>query len=122
MTKPFFDEDTALAEMLAEGSLFSNSSDYYYEGKKGGHTVVLFVLCNDIFAWGYADAEDLPEDQIEVLYNMWKASPTFGPIKWCCQRRQMKPQPPVQEWMKRAGEWDEEMEKLPANPFEKNEG
>lgn len=112
----YINEEKALAELLDKGVLFANSRDFLdLDGTKGGHTVVLFVNCNDIFAWGCADAEDLPHDEIANLYKAVQADPAWGAAKWCCVRRQQKPQKPAEDMMQAAGSWDEVMEALPEN-------
>ncbi len=88
------------------------------DGKSDGHTIVLFVLCNDIFAWGCADAEDLSLDEVEGVYKMWIKDKIWGPTKWSCLKRKEKPQDPVQKHMKRDGSWDEAMEALPENHYD----
>jgi len=77
-------------------------------------TTVLYVNCNDLFYWGTADAESLPNSEIGNLYRMWKANPKWGVDKWCCLRRKLRPQIPIVEMMKKDGFWDEELESLPA--------
>lgn len=114
--KEYFDHEAALAILLGEGRLFCNSRVYLEEnGDKADETVVLFVNCNDLFAWGCADAESLTRDEIEEVYKAWKADPSWGIDKWCCRKRRQQPQDPVIEQMKEAGVWDEDMEKLPKN-------
>lgn len=79
----------------------------------------LFVLCNDLFAWGCADAEDLPDDHIHVLAALIEQDTTgWASQKWCCIRRNMQPQRPIVEMWKEAGAWDETMEALPHNPID----
>lgn len=77
-------------------------------------TTVLYVNCNDLFYWGTADAESLPNDEIGKLYKMWKKDGAYGVDKWCCLRRGLRPQVPIVERMKKDGFWDDELEALPA--------
>ncbi len=109
--KRYFDEEVALAQLLLEGVLFLS-----YASEK---TVSLAVNCNDIFTWGCADAEDLPLNQVEPLYEMVLKHPKWGSSIWCCLQRNEQPQAPVARAMKEAGEWDEIMEKLPENGYDK---
>lgn len=128
----YCDEEKALAILLAEGVLFANGRQYVETGWRSttppsnrlapdgsqtiqGETVVLFVLCNDIFAWGCADAECLPHSEIGALYRMWATDHKWGSAKWCALRRNGQPQRPIIEAMKKDGAWDEAMEGLPAN-------
>ena len=110
----------ALSILLKEDILFCNERRYaeYNNDKLLGSTIVLFVLCNDIFAWGSADSEDLPLNEIQNLYRMWEKDEKWGSAKWCCLRRKEKPQYPVAEAMKKDGSWDDEMEKLPENYYD----
>jgi hypothetical protein len=121
MNDEFFDEEVALSELLKNGVLFCNSR--YYSLKKDtkseGETIVLFVICNDVFAWGCADAEDLPLNELENFYKMWEKDKINGPIKWCCLRRNEKPQKPMVDLMKKEGAWDDELEKLSENLYDK---
>lgn len=115
----YFDEEEALAVLLKEGVLGANSRDYLFDGEKCGHTVVLFVICSDLFAWGTADAENIAFDEIEDLYRAWFKNEKWGPAKWCCKKRNEKPQKPVADNMKRDGVWDEFMDNLPENHYDK---
>lgn len=76
-------------------------------------TIAVGVICNDVFAWGCADAEELPYSEIIPLWRAWKADKVWGTAKWCCRQRGVKPQQPVIRRMKEAGVWDEAMEALP---------
>lgn len=115
------DIEIALSELLRDGVVFANERNYCREknGKSEGSTIVLFVICNDIFVWGCADAEDLPIEEVGNLYKMHKADDLWGVAKWCCHRRIEKPQPPVEKMMRKDGSWDAAMENLPENQFEK---
>lgn len=96
-----------LAEMLNDHVIFLN-----YDTEKPGQ-YSLDVNCNDLFYWACADAEPLPFDQIEQVYVAWKLG-GYALDKWTCHRRNLRPQVPVVTKMKEAGEWDDEMESLPA--------
>lgn len=129
--KEYCNESFCLSRLLADEVLFCNERDYLEiefisdekgvikgsrPGKEvGGSTTLLYVNCNDIFAWGCADAEDLPTSEIGNLYKMHIADPSWGSAKWCCIRRNTKPQDPVIKYMKEAGVWDEKMEALGAS-------
>lgn len=117
--KEYVDEESALAILLADGVLFSNFREYGWDGRVEGRTTILFVNCNDVFAWGCADAESLPHKQIGPLLKMHLADETWGAIKWCCIQRQQRPQPPVERDMRAAGAWDGTMEALPLNADDK---
>lgn len=118
-------EEDALAILLQHGVLFSNGRRYadlridgdkcFHDGPLQQETVVLFVNCNDVFAWGCADSETLPYDQIECLFRMWHADRKWGADKWCCKQRDQKPQKPVEDQMRADGSWDDTMESLSPN-------
>lgn len=120
--KEYCNEELALSILLKDDVIFSNHRFYSMtkDGISDGKTTVLFVNCNDIFAWACADGEDLPHSEIGNLYKMRKSVPgNWGSAKWCCIRRNEKPQRPVQEMMKKSGAWDETLEKLPENQYDK---
>lgn len=71
----------------------------------------LAVNCNDVFMWGSADAEDCTLDDLPTLLKA--STEKFGLDKWCCHKRNQRPQEPVIKLMKDAGVWDESMEALP---------
>ncbi len=117
-----YDEDLAIATLLKESILFCNGRNHSCEisgVKYEGNTTVLFVNCNDIFAWGCADAEDLPYKEIINLYKFWRKDRKWGAAKWCCKIRNQQPQAPVKKDMIKEGSWDEPMEKLPENYYDK---
>lgn len=116
--KAYFIEEIAIQHLLEAGVLFANSRKYVcIDGKTiKPETLVLFVNCNDLFAWACADAETVAWDELEDLYNMWKLDRRWGVDKWCCKKRNLKPQSPIIEDMKKEGAWDEMMELLEDNP------
>lgn len=113
----WFDEESALAQLLEDNILFCNSREYndLFGGK--GETIVLFVNCNDVFAWGCADAEDIKLEELPNLYRLWLENKRWGSTKWVCQKRNEKPQEPIENDMKKEGVWDEKMEALPENYY-----
>lgn len=109
-------EEKALEILLRDNILFSNEREFLNpDGTKGGSTVILYVNCNDVFAWACADAEDLPHDEIGNLYKMHKANKRWGATIWCILRRKQKPQKPMEDLMKKDGVWTEGLEKLNEN-------
>jgi hypothetical protein len=111
-----FEAEPALALLLINDVVFLNShwgkGDWPEAARK---TTSLNVNCNDIFAWACADAEPLQYDDIETVYRMWRSDPAWGAAKWCAIRRNQKPQPPVIAAMKKAGSWDDMMDRLGEN-------
>lgn len=96
--RQYFEIEAALAELLAAEVIFWNEC--------------LYVLCNDLFAWGCADGEPIKgSDEIEAVWRAWKSG-SWGVERWCCLRRQMRPQYVIEQSMKKAGVWDETLEAL----------
>lgn len=111
----YVNEELALAVLLIDGCVFTNHREYGWGGKVDGQTTVVFVICNDIFSWGTADAEALDHDEIGPLLKMHLADPRWGVAKWCMKQRNQRPQGPVERDMRAAGAWDEMCEALPLN-------
>lgn len=87
-------------------------------------TIVVFVRCSDLFAWGVADDEEIKNDgkwtadESNELFRLTKyviENEKWGADKFCCWKRNLQPQEPVIEDMKAEGVWDDFMESLPKN-------
>lgn len=115
-----FDEEGIVSYLLDEDVLFCNSIELNEKkyGKKD-ETIVLFVLCSDIWMWACADAEPIGYDKLPELCEMYMEDKCWGVTKWACKKRNMRPQKPIREGMKRDGVWDEEMDNLKPNYDEK---
>lgn len=102
-----FEASFALARLLAEEVVFLNShwyrDDWPDDAKK---YINVLVLCNDIFAWGCADAEDILYSEIKDFYDHWAKDPVWGGAVWCIKKRGEMPQYPVAEYINKAGIWD----------------
>ena len=97
-----FDEAHAVSEMLASDVLMLNShwwKDAWSDADK--KITSIEVICNDVFVWGTADAEPMNYEDIEPLYKMWMTDRKWGSDKWCAVRRNLKPQQPVIDAMKK---------------------
>ena len=133
-----FNENEALAYLLKEDVCFINTRPYVenpWQDKDswtiGGETIVVFALCNDVFAWGSADAETV--QSVETIYDEdtydYKGDKLYlhtllkayleegyqGVVKWCCIKRNERPQEPVEQKLRESGCWDDIMELLPEN-------
>jgi hypothetical protein len=79
--------------------------------------VKMAVLCNDIFWWACADMEDISLEEIPTLYDMCYDKDgnrkDWGSSIWACLHRKMRPQHPIEDDMKKAGVWIDELESLP---------
>lgn len=114
-----FDEETTLSILLNENVIFAGQKEIFHEGKSLGFTTCLFVCCNDVFAWGSADCENLPYDEIETLFKMYNDGGEYGVAKWCCKQRNEKPQYPIELKMKEDGAWEDWLDNLPDNKYSK---
>jgi hypothetical protein len=80
------------------------------------------VICNDLFWWATADNEPLPllgfgaihEAPFWDLYARVRAGGHDGAEVWCCLRRGMRPQTPIERQWRETGLWTAELEALPA--------
>lgn len=101
-----FDENAALTELLQDDVLFTNCNwwrdDWPEEARRA---VSLFVNCNDVFA-GAADAEPLPYDEIQNLYEHWIFDHRWGTAIWCAKQRKQLPQQSVCDDIRRISRWD----------------
>lgn len=114
-----FEDGKALAVLLMNEVIFLNS--HWWEDEwpeKAKKLTSLNVNCNDVFAWGCADAEELPHDQIESLYHMWQKDPSWGPAVWCMIQRNQMPQKPVEKIIREMGIWDLDALKLGGNTMD----
>ena len=118
------DENRALAKLLNEDILFCNTRQFLdLNGKPCEYTTVLFVLCNDLFVWGCADAEPFTsgtgtkDEDLFKLYKLYEENKIYGPMKWCCLKRGEQPQDPIKMEMIKAGYWDAELEALRPNIY-----
>ncbi len=106
-TEIIFEAEKGLARLLAAGIIFLNNhwweEEWPAEAKK---TTSLNVNCNDVFAWGCADGEEVYYDELEDLYNHWEKDPEWGSTVWCCKKRNELPQKPVYDRILAAGVWD----------------
>lgn len=106
-TKEVFESEGALALMLINDVVFCNEhwwDDEWPEDAK--RAISINVNCNDVFAWGCADAEGLPYQEVENLYRMWRKDPAWGPAVWCMIKRNQMPQKPVEDRIRKAGIWN----------------
>ena len=113
------EDDRMLGEMLSagwDGPLFLGEyrgGPFFEPNNPSNQSLAVFVNCNDLFAWGCADAEPLPLSEVAALWRAWKADPVYGSSKWACLRRGQRPQGPVERRWREHGTWGPEMEALP---------
>jgi len=89
-------ENNLLAVLLLEDRIFYNEK--------------LYVNCSDTFHYACADAEPIKLEELKDFYRMSRSK--YGDVKWLCLKRKQRPLKEIIQWMKDAGEWDEELEKL----------
>ena len=122
-----FQPGDALAYLLAADQVFLN--DFWWMGRKHNPdnswpeeaTKVFSVNanCNDVFAWGCADAENINYGELEDLYNHYTVDDIWGTAVWCIKKRGIMPQEPVEKAIRNAGIWDLDSLGLKENPSEK---
>lgn len=105
--KPLFGEDVILARLLISEHVLVNSRHWMDADKD---KVYVGAICSDVFAWGCADVDELPYNQIRPFYNMIIKDPKWGAAKWSILNCGMMPQKPVYDAMVKAGSWDEELQ------------
>lgn len=102
-----FEEEGALSHLLMNDVIFLNN--HWWEEtwpEKAKSLVSLNVNCNDVFAWGCADGEEVTYNELKDLYQMWKKDPSWGAVIWCLIKRKEMPQGPVEECIRELGVWD----------------
>jgi hypothetical protein len=113
-----WNEELCLAQLLLDGAMHLNDGRNWYDDDK---SVIAYVNCSDIFAWGCADSESVLQRELPGLYTMHMADPTWGTEKWCILKRNEEPEKPVLRDMKESGAWDSptwlQMLELPKDPY-----
>lgn len=64
------------------------------------------VNCNDVFAWGCADCEEITYKELPDLWEHYKQDPLWGCDVWCIKKRNELPQKPVYKDIMSKGIWD----------------
>lgn len=115
--KNVFEPELALAVLLMSKVVFLNN--FWWEKELPAHMkgiVSIHVNCNDVFAWGCSDSEDLHYDEIENVYRAFLKDGHAGVEIWCIKKRNLQPQQPVLNNLKKLGLWTPELDALPLNP------
>lgn len=127
-----FNRDKAISYLLGKRILFSNIRPYIenpWDSKEKhivseSYTIVLFVNTSDVFEWGVADGDSITgSDEVDIetndIYRLLTyviENEKWGSIKYACWKRNLQPQKPQIDDMKKDGVWDEFMESFPKNP------
>ena len=108
-----------LAKLLIDDVLFVgdfNTGPFFVSDKPSPEsTACVWINCNDLFSWGCADCEPLSAQEIPAFFKEYKKDPRNASTRWCCRKRNLQPQRPIIEQMKKDGEWDEEFENIGKN-------
>jgi len=102
-----FNEELALASLLMNDAVSLNQ--HWWEEnwpEEARMTFAISVNCNDIFAWGCADGEDIKYQDLRSVYEYWSKDPDWGIAVWCIVKRREMPQRPVEQRIRDAGLWD----------------
>jgi hypothetical protein len=73
------------------------------------------VSLGDIFFWGSAYVSDAATDEIIDLYWLMRNEPQWGSVRWAALREGRRPMVQIVAAMKASGDWDDELEALPAS-------
>jgi len=98
-----FDAEHALAALLDAEVVTINAWHWRDHDQE---QMAVFSDCSDVFAWGCADAEEVPFHRLQALYDMWHRDRIWGPAVWAMQQRKQMPQPPVEARIRKDGIWD----------------
>jgi hypothetical protein len=94
-----FQSKDILTYLLAKDVVFINNG---WWNKEDGipwpeDHISVHVNCNDIFAWGTADSEDITYSELPELLRYYRQDPNWGSAAWCIKKRKMRPQEPVEK-------------------------
>lgn len=105
LDKEYSEIEFKLAHLILNGIVFCNDGWWYKEEgvqwKEG--SISMHVNCNDVFAWGCADSEDLLYSEVNDLYDSWSKDPDWGVVLWCITKRKIKPQRAIEERLNKEG-------------------
>lgn len=99
--------DDILAYFLYHNIIFLNThwfkEDWPAEAQK---TIILYVNCNDVFAWGCADAEEIKLNQLKELWKYYKKDRNYGAIVWCIKQANILPQKPMYDLIQKESKFN----------------
>jgi len=111
-------ERDIIIELLKEKIVGVNYMRYLYWGSNevDGQTLVMFVICSELFYLG-ADAEDIKDEKgLFELYDLYKKHKSSGVDIWAIKKRKEKPLKSIENSLKEQGLWLEEF-----NSYKENE-
>ena len=99
-----FEPSKALAHLLINDIVFLNNNWWQETWPPEARKMLsVNVNCNDVFAWGCADAETMDYSELQAVYDSWYREPVYGTAYWVCEKRNQAPQGPVKDPMERLG-------------------
>lgn len=105
--KEHFNVEEALSLLLLHEQVFLNNNWWKEEWPKDAKdSFYIGVNCNDVFAWGCADSEELKFNDLKDLFEYWEKDNNWGPVIWCIIKRKEMPQRPVYKRIQEAGIWN----------------
>jgi hypothetical protein len=112
-TDDLTEPEEQLAFLINECVIFCNNG--WWDEKWPKDAISLHVNCNDIFAWGCADSEDIRCGELKDLTDLYLKDEAWGAAVWCIKKRRQMPQAPVAKDMREAGY---NLEELIATPID----
>lgn len=103
----YFQASEALALLLLYDKLIINN--HWWEDDWDASKKKLFYIgvnCNDVFAWGCTDAEEVMYHELKDVFSYWEKGRVWGTAVWCIIKRKQMPQKPVYEKIQKEGIWD----------------
>lgn len=100
-TDELTEPEEQLGFLLSQGLIIINNG--WWDKSWPKDKITLSLICNDIFAWGCADSEDMGYSDIKDIFAEYVKDRTWGPAIWCIKKRKQLPQSPVLMIMEKAG-------------------
>jgi len=102
-----FEDRLALAALLMGDAVFLNDHWWKEEWPDEARRITsINVNCNDVFAWGCADSEEMPYKELRDVYDHYIKDSVWGPAIWCMKQRKEMPQGSVEKSIRKTGTWD----------------
>ena len=116
-----FDGEDALAHLLGEGQVILN--DHWWKEniwpEECTRLFAVAAVCNDVFAYASADAQEVQFNELQDLYEHYHRDPLWGVSVWCMKKRNMMPLNRVADRIRCLGVWDLDSMNLNENPSER---
>jgi len=104
-------DDRIYTKIMGEQELESQVAilllaDVVFLSSNQNGSVHINCLCNDIFGYACADAEEVLYSEINDLFEHYMKDEFDGPIIWCIKKRKVMPIQPVAEAIQKSKIWD----------------